>query len=56
MNSKKTVWGSEQKELFEAFKCTDKGLSGTEAAERLAKNGPNELTSGKKKRTFVNVL
>ncbi len=36
-------------EVFEAVDSSEQGLSAKEAADRLAKNGPNKLAEGKKK-------
>ena len=49
MNENRPIWSRKAEELFESFKCTDKGLSGGEAADRLKKYGPNELQAGKNK-------
>lgn len=42
--------------VLEAVQSSPEGLSSVEAAERLAKNGPNELTQAKKKSLLMKFL
>ena len=45
----KGIWQKSRVELLRDLACGDGGLSGEEAARRLAQYGPNELQSGKRK-------
>ena len=45
----KGIWQKSRVELLWDLACGDGGLSGEEAARRLAQYGPNELQSGKRK-------
>ena len=44
----KGIWQKSRVELLQDLACSDGGLSGEEAARRLAQYGPNELQSGKR--------
>ena len=44
----KGIWQKSRVELLRDLACSDGGLSGEEAARRLAQYGPNELQSGKR--------
>ena len=49
MSNEKQPWQKSRTELFRDLSCSERGLTGQEAQQRLAKYGPNELQQGKKK-------
>ena len=48
----KRIWQKSSEELFRDLDCTGGGLTAAQAAERLARYGPNELREGRRKSTF----
>ena len=51
-----TFYSESKEEVLRAADTDGKGLTGEEAAKRLAENGKNELDAGKKKSLFVKFL
>jgi len=49
MGMKKEIWEKARVELFRDLNCDAQGLTGTEAAKRLARSGPNELRAERQK-------
>lgn len=52
MDMKKEIWKKPRVELFRDLGCGAQGLTGTEAAKRLTRNGPNELRAERQKSTI----
>ena len=52
IDMKKEIWKKTRVELFRDLDCDAQGLTGAEAAKRLAQNGPNELRAERQKSTI----